>query len=137
MIFLTVPLGGLVFLPGFAGSTSLSTGRSDFGLNLLLVWALHGREMGAFPKAALLEWFLLLRCMPLGVDTWSHFLVFLTQLYADNLECTSYDVDSVFAAAQYTVSSYVHAVGQEASPSKCELLSTSLAARRRMTACMA
>ena len=55
------------------------------------------------------------------------------QLYADNLKCTSYDVDSVLAAAQYTVS-YVRAVGQEASPSKCVLLSTSKAARRRMTA---
>ena len=54
------------------------------------------------------------------------------QLYADNLKRTSYTVDSVFAAAQYTVS-YVHAVGQEASPSKCVLLSTSKAARRRMT----
>ena len=40
---------------------------------------------------------------------------------ADNLKCTSYDVDSVLAAAQYTVS-YVHVVGQEASPSKCVLL---------------
>ena len=55
------------------------------------------------------------------------------QLYADNLKCSSYNVDSVLAAAHYTVS-YVHAVGQEASPSKCVLLSTSKAARRRMTA---
>ena len=55
------------------------------------------------------------------------------QLYADNLKCTSYNVDSVLAAVQYTVS-YVRAVGQEASPSKCVLLSTSKAARRRMTA---
>ena len=55
------------------------------------------------------------------------------QLYADNLKCTSYDVDSVLTAAQYTVS-YVRAVGQEASPSKCVLLSTSKAARRRMSA---
>ncbi len=55
------------------------------------------------------------------------------QLYADNFKCTSYSVDCVLAAAQYTVS-YVHAVGQEASPSKCVLLSTSKAARRRMTA---
>ena len=54
-------------------------------------------------------------------------------VYADNLKCTSKSVDSVVAAAQYTVS-YVHAVGQEASPSKCVLLSTSKAARRRMTA---
>ena len=35
------------------------------------------------------------------------------QLKADNPKCTSYDVDSVLAAAQYTVS-YVHVVGQEA-----------------------
>ena len=35
------------------------------------------------------------------------------QLYADNRKCTSYSVDSVLAAAQYTVS-YVHAVGHEA-----------------------
>ena len=55
------------------------------------------------------------------------------QLYADNLKCTSYNVDSVLAAAQKTLS-YVHAVGQEASPSKCVLLSTSKAALRRMTA---
>ena len=54
------------------------------------------------------------------------------QLYADNLKCTSYNVDSVLAAAQYTVS-YVHAVGQEASPSKCLILSTSKAVRRHMT----
>ena len=54
------------------------------------------------------------------------------QLYADNIKCTSYSVDSVLAAAQYTVS-YVRAVGQEASPSKCVLLCTSKAARRRMT----
>ena len=55
------------------------------------------------------------------------------QLYAGNLKCTSFDVDSVLAAAQFTVP-YVHAVGQEASPGKCVLLSTSKAARRRMTA---
>ena len=46
------------------------------------------------------------------------------KLYADNLKCTSYCVDSVLAAAQCSVS-YVHAVGQEASHSKCVLLSTS------------
>ena len=55
------------------------------------------------------------------------------QLYADNLKCTSKKVDSVLAAARHMVS-YVKEVGQEASPSKCVLLSTSRAARRRMTA---
>ena len=46
-----------------------------------------------------------------------------SQLCADNLKCTSYSVDSLLDAAQYTVS-YVRVVGQEASPSKCVLLST-------------
>ena len=52
--FLTVPLGGLVFLPSFVGSISLSTRRFGYGLSSLLVQALLGRGMGAFPKAALL-----------------------------------------------------------------------------------
>ena len=39
----------------------------------------------------------------------------------------------MLTAAQKTVS-FVRAVGQEASPSKCVLLSTSKAARRRMSA---
>ena len=39
-------------------------------------------------------------------------------LYADNLECTSYSVDSLLAAARYLVSC-VKVVGQEASPSEC------------------
>ena len=75
--FLTVPLGGLVFLPGFVRSTSLSTGRFGYGLSSLLVSALLGRGMGAFPKAALLVWSSSLRFMPLGVGTWSHLLIFL------------------------------------------------------------
>ena len=43
------------------------------------------------------------------------------------------NVDSLLAAARHLVS-YVKVVGQEASPSKCVLLSTSRAARQRMTA---
>ena len=54
------------------------------------------------------------------------------QLYADNLECNSYDVDTLLAAAQYTVS-HVKVVGQEASPSKCVLLCTYKTARKGMT----
>ena len=89
--------------------------------------------MGAFPKAALFSMvFIVALYAPWCWHLESLFDV-SHQLYADNLKCTSYDVDSVLAAAQYTVS-YVHAVGQEASPSKCVLLRTSKAARRRMTA---
>ena len=51
------------------------------------------------------------------------------QLYADNPKCNSHDVDDLLAAAQYTVS-YVKVVGQEASPRKCILLSTSKDARK-------
>ena len=44
----------------------------------------------------------------------------LSPLYADSLKCTSFDVDSLLAAARYTMS-FVKVVGQEASPSKCVL----------------
>ena len=73
--------------------------------------------MGVFPKDVPLVWS---SSLLLGVAIWSLRLISLPQLYADSLKCTSYSVDSVLAAARYTVS-YVHA-------------STSKAARRRMTA---
>ena len=47
---------------------------------------------------------------------------YITTAKADNLKCTSYIVGTLLAAARYTVS-YVKVVGQEASPSKCVLLS--------------
>ena len=53
------------------------------------------------------------------------------QLYADNLKCTTTDGNSLLAAARFT-DQYIRAVGQEASPSKCFLLSTSKAARKHM-----
>ena len=102
--------------------------RLRFKLGLL------GGVMEAFTKGILLVWSSSLRYRLLGVAIWSHLLVFLlSSMLIIYLKCTSYNVDSVLAAAQYTVS-YVHAVGQEASPSKCVLLSTSKAARRRMAA---
>ena len=52
-------------------------------------------------------------------------------LCAGNIKCNSYVVETLLAAAQYTVSH----VGHEASPSMCLLLGTSKAARKRMTAC--
>ena len=53
------------------------------------------------------------------------------QLYADNLKCTTTDGQALLAAARFT-DRYIRAVGQEASPSKCVLLSTSKATRRKM-----
>ena len=59
--------------------------------------------------------------------------VIAPQLYAGNLKCTSYSVDTLLKVARFAVS-HVEVVGEEASTSKCVLLSTSRAARRRMTA---
>ena len=46
------------------------------------------------------------------------------QLYADNLKCTNTDGHKLLEAARFT-DQYIRAFGQEASPSKCVLLSTS------------
>ena len=56
---------------------------------------------------------------------------FTPQLYADNLKCTTTDGNSLLAAARF-IDRYIRAVGQEASPSKCVLLSTSKATRKHM-----
>ena len=53
------------------------------------------------------------------------------QLYADNLKCTAECPRSLFCASRFTVQ-YVRAVGQDVSPGKCVLLSTSKAARKSM-----
>ena len=53
------------------------------------------------------------------------------QLDADNIKCTTTDGRSLLSAAKYT-DLYIRAVGQEASPRKCVLLSTSKATRKRM-----
>ena len=53
------------------------------------------------------------------------------QLYADNLKCTTVDGGALLEAARLT-DRYIRAVGQEASPSKCVLLSTSKATRKVM-----
>ena len=53
------------------------------------------------------------------------------QLYADDLKCNSVDGQALLTAARFT-DRYTRAVGQEASPSKCVLPSTSKATRRKM-----
>ena len=85
------------------------------------------------PPRMLSQHFFLLRFSLHGASTWKASKGISPQLHADNLKCTSYDVDTLIAAARYTVS-YVKVVGQEASPSKCVFRSPSGAARRRMTA---
>ena len=53
------------------------------------------------------------------------------QLYADNLKCTAECPRSLFCASRFTVQC-VRAVGQDVSPGKFVLLSTSKAARKNM-----
>ena len=53
------------------------------------------------------------------------------QLYADNLKCSAERPRALFSASRFTVQ-YVQAVGQDVSPGKCVLLSTSKAARKSM-----
>ena len=53
------------------------------------------------------------------------------QLYADNFKCASRDPGVLLRAARFTTS-YVRLVGQEPTPSKCVLMSTSRAVRKDM-----
>ena len=48
------------------------------------------------------------------------------QLYANNLKCCAECLNALFAAARFTAQ-YVRSVGQDVSPGKCVLLSTSKA----------
>ena len=65
--------------------------------------------------------------MSLGVGTWLDGL----GSSADNLKCTTTDDTHLLAAARFTERCF-RAVGQEASPGKCVLLSTSKTTRKRM-----
>ena len=53
------------------------------------------------------------------------------QLYADNLKCSTVRPRALFESASFTAR-YVRLVGQDVSPGKCVLLSTSRAVRRAM-----
>ena len=131
-----MPWEGLDFQHGFPGSTSFSIGRFGFGLNS--PQGLGGAAWtgdGGIPQGCPLgRVFIVSLCAP-----WSRHLERLKgispQRHPDNLKCSSYDVDTLLAAAQNTVS-YVMVVGQEASPSNCVLTSTCELARKEMT-CLA
>ena len=53
------------------------------------------------------------------------------QLYADNLKCSAECPNALFGAARFSAK-YVRSVGQDVSPGKCVLLSTSMSVRRAM-----
>ena len=86
-----------------------------YGSNQLLVQELRGLGTGVSPKDAPSAWSLLLRFTLHGADIWKASKVFLPSFMLYIFKCTSHSVDTVLAAARYTVS-------------------TSRAARRRMTA---
>ena len=52
-----------------------------------------------------------------------------SQLYADNLECCAERPGGLFDSARFTAL-FVRSVGQDVSPGKCVLLSTSKSVRR-------
>ena len=82
--------------------------------------------MGAFPKVALLVWSSSSRLKLLGVAIWSLLLVFLLSFM---LIISSVPLITLILSLLLLSILFL-----EASPSKCVLLSTSKAARRRMTA---
>ena len=53
------------------------------------------------------------------------------QLYADNLKCSAERPCALFESARFTAQ-YVRSVGQDVSPGKCVLLSTSKSVRKAM-----
>ena len=53
------------------------------------------------------------------------------QLYADNLKCSAERPRALFESASFTAQ-YVRSVGQDVSPGKCVLLSTSKSVRKAM-----
>ena len=53
------------------------------------------------------------------------------QLYADNLKCSAERPGALFDSARFTAR-YVRSVGQDVSPGKCVLLSTSKSVRKAM-----
>ena len=53
------------------------------------------------------------------------------QLYADNLNCSAERPGALSDSARFTAK-YVRAVGQDVSPGKCVLLSTSKSVRKTM-----
>ena len=56
------------------------------------------------------------------------------QLYADNLKCSAERPRALFESARFTAQ-YVRSVGQDVSPGKCVLLSTSKSVQEGHEAC--
>ena len=101
------------------------------GLSLLLALVSHGVGMVVFPRAVPSVWFLLW----LFMSHWCRHLDALPdvklQLYADNLKCSAQRPCALFESARFTAK-YVQSVGQDVSPGKRVLLSTSKFVRKAL-----
>ena len=88
----------------------------------------RGVEMVVYPRVVRSVWCSLLPCVP-----WCRHLDSLPdvkpQLYADNIKCSAERPRALFA--RFTAR-YVRSVGEDGSPGKCVLLSTSQSVRKAM-----
>ena len=128
---MTVPWGGLVFQAGSGRRTLLTIVRFAYGSSLLLVQVNLGVGMGGIPQGCPLS----MVCTVALYVPWCRHLETMPdvkpQLYADNLKCSAQCPHALLGAARFTAR-YVRAVGQDVSPGKCVLLSTSKSVRKAM-----
>ena len=129
--FWIVLWGGWDFLTGFVRFIFLFMVRFVSGLSLQLVLVNLSVETVVFPQGSPLS---MVFTVALYVP-WCRHLESLPdvkpQPYADNLKCSAQCPDALFGAARFTAQ-YVRSVGQDVSPGKCVLLSTSKSARKSM-----
>ena len=119
---LVCALGRLVLPDCFRGAYFLFTVRFVLGLSLLLVLESLGCPLSmVFIVVQNVPWFRHLEAL-LDVEP---------QLYADNLKCSAERPAALFDSARFTAQ-YVRSVGQDVSPGKCVLLSTSKSVRKAM-----
>ena len=118
----------------FVRSIFLFIVRFVSGSSLLVVLVNRGVGMVVFPRAVLSVWFSLWFFTSLGVVIWMLCLMLKPQLFADDLKCSAERPRALFESARFTAQ-YVRSVGQDVSPGKCVLLSTSKSVRRGHEAC--
>ena len=130
--FWIVPLAAWGLRTGLGRSISLTTLELGFALSSRQGWREAWTRDGGILQGCPLS---MVYRRTLCHVPWCRYLAGLDgvvpQLYADNLKCTTRDDSCLLAAARLT-DRYIRAVGQEASPGKCVLLSTSKATRKRM-----
>ena len=118
------------YLIGFAMCILLFIVKFASGSSLLLDLVSHGVGMVVFPRAVLSTVFIVALCVP-----WCRHLDSLPdvkpQLYADDLKCSAERPRAPFEAARFPAQ-HVWSVGQDVSPGKCVLLSTSKSVRKAM-----